>query len=176
VAYLALGRAVVTAGRWEEALAALAEALSVPRQHGTLLWAEPEILSQMAMAHLGLDDGARARELAEQAPALARERLAKPGECEAELVRARVLLHLGGLEARKEIEAALDAASALATEMNARSFEPFIIEERARLARATGDEVAHERELREAHRIYTEMAATGHAERLARELGRRGRC
>jgi hypothetical protein len=30
---------------------------------------------------------------------------------------------------------------------------------------------ARERELREAHRLYTEMDATGHAERLARELG-----
>ncbi len=28
-----------------------------------------------------------------------------------------------------------------------------------------------ERELREAHRLFTEMGATGHAERVARELG-----
>jgi len=66
---------------------------------------------------------------------------------------------------------ALDAASALAEEMNARSFEPFICEERARLARAAEDSAAFERELREAHRLYAEMGATGHAERLARELG-----
>jgi len=34
-----------------------------------------------------------------------------------------------------------------------------------------GGTAACERELREAHRLYTEMGATGHAERLAEELG-----
>ncbi len=47
---------------------------------------------------------------------------------------------------------------------------PFILEERARLASLRGDPGAHQRELREAHRLYTEMGATGHSERLAREL------
>ncbi len=169
--YLALGRACVAAARWDEALAALAEAVSGPRDYGTGRWLEPEILSQMALAHLGLGDGARARELADQAVPLARERLTKPGQCQAELARARVLLQLEGLEARNEIASALDAAAALAGEMNARSFEPFICEERARLAHVSGDLAAFERGLREAHRLYTEMGATGHAQRLARELG-----
>jgi adenylate cyclase len=166
LSYLALGRAHVAGSRWEQALAALAEALSVPREYGTLLWLEPEILSQMAAAHAGLGDGDRARELAEQAVPLAREWLAKPGECEAELVRARVLLQFAPSNARKEIASALDAATALAQEMNAKSFEPFICEERARLARVSDDPA-----LREAHRLFTEMGATGHAERVARELG-----
>ncbi len=55
--------------------------------------------------------------------------------------------------------------------MGARSFEPFIHEQRARLKRAAGDEPGARRELREAHRLYTEMGATGHAERVERELG-----
>ena len=33
-----------------------------------------------------------------------------------------------------------------------------------------GDGAEAERELSEAHRLYTEMGATGHAERVAREL------
>ncbi len=33
------------------------------------------------------------------------------------------------------------------------------------------DEAGRERELREAHRLFTEIGATGHAERLAKELG-----
>jgi hypothetical protein len=36
--------------------------------------------------------------------------------------------------------------------------------------RVLGKDSARERELREAHRLYTEMGATGHAQRLAREL------
>ena len=55
-------------------------------------------------------------------------------------------------------------------ETGARGYQPFVHEERAELARAQGDETTRERELREAHRLYTEMAATGHAQRLAREL------
>jgi hypothetical protein len=42
------------------------------------------------------------------------------------------------------------------------------------LAHLIGDDASRERELREAHRLYTEMGATGHAERLARELGMEG--
>jgi hypothetical protein len=34
-----------------------------------------------------------------------------------------------------------------------------------------GDEAAHQRELREAHRLFVEMGATGHSQRLAKELG-----
>jgi hypothetical protein len=41
---------------------------------------------------------------------------------------------------------------------------------RARLARIRGDDGACDHYLREAHRLYTEMGATGHAERLAREM------
>ena len=33
-----------------------------------------------------------------------------------------------------------------------------------------GDETSREREVREAHRLFTEMGATGHAERAALEL------
>jgi hypothetical protein len=48
------------------------------------------------------------------------------------------------------------------------------VERRARLAALLGSDAAQERRLREAHRFYTEMGATGHAERLARELAELG--
>jgi hypothetical protein len=41
----------------------------------------------------------------------------------------------------------------------------------AELARQSGDEATHERELRETYRLFTAMGATGHAERLAQEMG-----
>jgi len=37
----------------------------------------------------------------------------------------------------------------------------------AELAHLRGDEATRERELREAHRLFVEMGATGHAERIA---------
>ncbi len=70
-----------------------------------------------------------------------------------------------------EIEQTLDRALELVEETNGRSIEPQLLEERARLARLLEDAAACDRELREAHRLYTEMGATGHAKRLAEELG-----
>ena len=55
-------------------------------------------------------------------------------------------------------------------EAAAKNFRPLIHERRSYLAHALGDEATHQRELREAHRLFTEIGATGHAERVAREL------
>ena len=56
-------------------------------------------------------------------------------------------------------------------EFGARVYRPQVCEQRAELARLRGDEAAGTRELREAHRLITEIGATGHAERIAKELG-----
>jgi hypothetical protein len=69
-----------------------------------------------------------------------------------------------------EFEGVFDELIALVERTEARIYRPFIHEERGRFAQARGDDATHKRELREAHRLYTEMGATGHAERLAREL------
>jgi len=84
---------------------------------------------------------------------------------------ARVLRGADGLAAQQEIEAALDRALELIEETDSRVFVPQVHEERAALAQLLGDDATRQRELREAHRLYTEMGATGHAERLAEELG-----
>jgi len=42
--------------------------------------------------------------------------------------------------------------------------------ELAELARLGGDEVTRERELQQAHRIFTEIGAAAHADRLAGDL------
>jgi hypothetical protein len=64
----------------------------------------------------------------------------------------------------------LGRAAELIEEFGARVYRPQICEERAELARLRGGDATYQRHLREAHRLYTEMGATGHAERLAREL------
>jgi len=47
----------------------------------------------------------------------------------------------------------------------------FLHVERAELARLTGDEALRERELREAHRLFTEIGAPIRAAEVAKELG-----
>ena len=51
------------------------------------------------------------------------------------------------------------------------SSNPRSLEERARLAALCGGGKAASEGLQRAHAAYTEIGATGHAERLARELG-----
>ena len=58
----------------------------------------------------------------------------------------------------------------LARSTGMRSVEPMVHVELAELAHQNGDEDEHQRELREAHRLFTDVGATGHAERLAGKL------
>jgi hypothetical protein len=58
-------------------------------------------------------------------------------------------------------------ASALIDETEARCRVPVVHEILAELARLRGEEATRERELSEAYRLFVEMGATGHAERIA---------
>jgi hypothetical protein len=91
-------------------------------------------------------------------------------ERHASLALARVLLRARDATARAEIEAALARALELAHETGAKAFEPLVHVELAALAHQSGDHEGRERELREAHRLFTQLGATGHAERLSAEL------
>ena len=55
-------------------------------------------------------------------------------------------------------------------ETGAKAYEPLVHVELAELARQSDDQEGHERELRKAHRVFSEIGARGHAERLAAEL------
>jgi hypothetical protein len=80
------------------------------------------------------------------------------------------LRHSGEPRATARSRDVLARARELVEETEARVYVPFIAEEEARLAQLEGDQSAFERQLRDAHRLYTEVGATGHAKRLAREL------
>jgi hypothetical protein len=69
----------------------------------------------------------------------------------------------------------LAEASALIEETEARCREPIVHEITAELARVRGDEATCDRELREARRLFVEMGATGHAERMAMLLAESAR-
>ena len=75
-----------------------------------------------------------------------------------------------GTAARAEIESALARTLELVDETGAKAFEPLIHVELAELARQSGDHDVRERELGTAHRLFTEIGASGHVERLAGEL------
>src|SRR5205823_4988499 len=124
----------------------------------------------MAAAHLGLGDCAKALALAGEAIAVSRRRGTRFWEFSALLIRMRALRETQGVQATKEIEAALAEADAWLEMSGAKSYQPFVHVERAELARLRGDEATRQRELRAAHRLFLEMGAPIRAEQVAKEL------
>jgi tetratricopeptide (TPR) repeat protein len=170
IAFGALGRACLLNGQWREAIEAMSTAFG-SRAEGQL-FDEAGALTTLAEAHLGGGDAARAREAVDRALTLARQGGWRIAEIRGLLARARVLLAAEGAAAAAEITTSLRDALALVETTEAHAFAPFIHVERAALARLTGDDPARERELREAHRQFTEIGAPIRAEQVARELAR----
>jgi tetratricopeptide (TPR) repeat protein len=169
--HLYVGEAQALHGNWDDAVRACETALQISNEHQTGLQEETQLLYQLAEARLGAGDLRAAQAAAEQGIRLAQERGQLYFEALNHLARARVLRRARGADARDEIERSLDRALELVEETNGRSIEPQLLEERARLAGLLGDGAACERGLRDAHRLYTEIGASGHAGRLAQELG-----
>jgi ATP/maltotriose-dependent transcriptional regulator MalT len=166
----ALGVAHGLAGDWSTSVAALDTALTLARER-RVLWAEPWLLTSLANAHLEAGNAQLAQARAKEALSVAQQYEARPSEIDAHLAMARVRRCLEGQSALTAIEVGLERALALVRETGARGFEPHIYFERAELARLKGDEATRQRELREAHRLFTEIGAPVRAAEVARELG-----
>jgi len=167
---LALMQAQIANREWASALEVGARIQSIVEETQIGLELESLVLMGFSQAYLGRGDLAAARETAEQADSLTRSHGLRLIELYAVLGLSRVALAEGESSAA-EAEALLDRLARLIDETGGASIEPELCEARAALARIRGDEAGHERHLRKAHSLYTEAGATGHAERLARELG-----
>jgi hypothetical protein len=76
-----------------------------------------------------------------------------------------------GVIPRADIESALDRAEHLVESINGRALSPRILEVRGHLAASLGDTPVSDAVLRQALELYRAIGATGHAQRLAKELG-----
>jgi tetratricopeptide (TPR) repeat protein len=168
--YRSLGLANVLNGAWHDALEVQGTALKIGRER-RLLMHEGGALALMAAAHLGLGDRDQALALADEAIAVSRRRGTRFWEFSPQLTRIRALRETHGLQATREIEAALAEADAWLEMSGAKSYEPFLHVERAELARLSADDAARKREFREAHRLFLEIGAVIRAEQVAKELG-----
>jgi tetratricopeptide (TPR) repeat protein len=166
-----LGAAQLLHEEWQEAIDALEQGLAIARGQGTRLDIEAVMLANLARAYLGAGQVEKARRTAEEALQTAHQRGELHHEIRAQLSLAHALLADDGANARAAIEETLARAFELVRETGAKAYEPHILEARAELARALGDEATYKRQLREAHRLFVEIGATGHAKRLAKELG-----
>jgi tetratricopeptide (TPR) repeat protein len=167
-----LGEAHLLRGEWTDAATALERAVAITREIGIADPWEAWRFARLAEAYLGAGDLPRARKTAKFALDSARRRGTGLSEIAALLSLARVLLKSEGEPAHEAIHSALAQAQALVEETGATCYAPFIHVERAELARLTGDEAAHERELREAHRLFLEIGAPIRAAEVEKELDR----
>ncbi len=161
-AHLYLGLALTATGDPEGAERTLAALLARGLVPGSL---EPLLIPVVAQAQLAQGDAARARQTAEQAVALAAARGNLVSAAEAHVVLARALVYTPSADA-SAVEAALAGAEALIDRTGDVSLLPQVLEVRAELAQSRGDQSARSAHLREALRLYTEMGATGHTERI----------
>ena len=165
LAYTYFGAALLLNDRLEEA----AQAFETVSSRGLSFQAYLSH-SHIARTQLRRGNASAARDTAEEAVRLTRRRGAIIQESESQLALTEVLLAMEGAHARDAVETALARVAEIIEETELRSRVPWIHVQRATLARLLGDEAAHERELREAQRLFSEMGATGHAKRLAEEL------
>ena len=126
---------------------------------------------KLAWACAGLGDFERARRLARESVDVLLARGTLLLVVTGLLNLTRVLRLADGAAAAAEIGATLDRTIARIDETGAEVLRPQVHVERAELAHLLGDEAARERELRAAHRLFTEMGATGHAQRVTAALG-----
>jgi adenylate cyclase len=140
-------------GRFDEAAQRCSLALAEARERRTGLFLEAALLAHLARARRALGDGAGARVAAGEAIDVARRQGARLVEVYARLVA-------GGVNgSASELRAAL----ALAVELGAAAYEPFCLEELARLDK---DDAG----LAGAAARFDAVGATGHARRLRAEL------
>jgi tetratricopeptide (TPR) repeat protein len=158
-----LGQALFQAGHWQEAIPWLEEA------HGSAAGSAVGVGRGLASGLLHCGEPERALAIARENVATAASRGHALSEIHLQIELAEVAAGCGH---EAEARAALARASDLATRIECRIQVPRIHEAAAILAAALGDAEQQQAELREALRLYQELGATGHAERLAREWER----
>ena len=166
MAYAAVGTAHIVAGDPDSVAELLEEqpALELTPTRGLRLTG---MRSRLLLATGKLQE---AHALLAQETAFLNERGARAEECLSQVALAEALRRSEGTGATERIRRALSRARELVEETEARLYTPQILEEEARLAELEGDEAEFKSKLREAHRLFSDMGATGHAERIAREL------
>jgi class 3 adenylate cyclase/tetratricopeptide (TPR) repeat protein len=158
----AFGIAQLASGRKEDAVAALTRGVEDGRRRG-LQFEEGRLLAYLAQARLECAHEAEAIRTADEAVAVSMKQEALVLACHALLVRARVRRVTEPTGSDDAVLADIQSGLALAEDLGAATYEPFIHEELGRLHNDA-------EELREALRLYRQIGATGHVRRLGCEL------
>jgi adenylate cyclase len=169
-AYAALGLANLVEGQPAAARDAFRESATIARDRRVVRALLPLVLAGLAEAHLALGEPTAAVATAREGIDLGSAGGCLYNEALAQLALAAALLATDGVVPRAEIESALERSEQLVALIEGSALSPRILELRGRLAAAVGGAPSSDRTFREALDLYRAIGATGHAERLAREL------
>jgi tetratricopeptide (TPR) repeat protein len=166
VTRLLAGSAHLAREQHDDARCVLAEGLEIIRESRSGLQAEAQLLSLLAHARLGLGDPEGARAAAAEGVQLAVTRGARIQEAVCRLPLGRALLVL---DHRRQAKSELEHAIHLAGE-DGPVYVPHALLALADLAHLRGDQRERLRLLADAHRLFEQHGATGHAQRVAADL------
>ncbi len=166
-----LGASELARSNWQSAVEALERADALATENRAAQEGRAYRLVHLAEAHLGVGDVERARALAARALAVAEETPEAPTIVVPALLGwARVQIAADDSIAADQVESRLRRALALAASTEARRYEPLVHVELAELAGRLGHDAERERELQQARRLFGEIGADGHVERLTKQL------
>ena len=168
--YYSLGIAHLMAGENEAAVETITEAIRIGEEHRTQRGLIPRFMAALANAELAMGNHKKAIDISREAAELGRLGGCKIFEAEAQITLARSMRVADPKRNRAEIETALDRAKELYRICGGRSLIPQMVEERAKLARALGEESESKNLFETALDQFSEVGANGHVKRLTKIL------
>jgi len=162
-------RAVATAnclsGNWSKAIEACEAALPLTESGTAAYQFRGAQTAVYARALLGDGQYQRAFEVGTEAIEHSQKRHARLAECQARLTMLSILRKLSK-DSPALVEHQLNAITTLISQTGAQMFEPFMLEEKARLLWRKNEHAAANKTLSLAHQMFVQFGAQGHAERL----------
>ena len=168
--YLALGDAQLLAERWQDALKSLHRTGQIIEARTNLSALKPRLLTSLAQAHLGVGDDARALYYAEELLTRASSQDLRIFELNAHLIMVRAMLDSHAREDADAIQSGLATVFDLVEKTNALAYRPTVHLLLAQIAQLADDPERRALQLGQAHRLYSEMGARGHARSIAVQL------
>jgi tetratricopeptide (TPR) repeat protein len=168
--YLALGDAQLLAERWQDALKSLHRTGEIIEARANLSALKPRLLTSLAQAHLGVGDDARALYYAEELLTRASNQDLRIFELNAHLIMVRAMLDSHAREDADAIQSGLATVFDLVEKTNALAYRPTVHLLLAQIAQLADDPERRALQLGQAHRLYSEMGARGHARSIAVQL------
>jgi class 3 adenylate cyclase/tetratricopeptide (TPR) repeat protein len=175
VAHHAMSTAHLLHGQWRNAIEVLERTMHLVEPNALGRQYAAPYLINLSEAYIGTGDTERGLALAQQALDTALECHMRIWECRARLQLAQALRMHQGVDAAPAVEQQLQILQGLIDETGARSYQPFLHEERARIIELCGNAESAHAQMTLAADGFAAIGAEAHAARLKAKIPARRR-